>query len=201
MTNFEIANIIGEFTTRRLQPEDYDSVANFAQGVRFRQCLDEGDEDSLRPFKVSMGTDNDSPPLYVSSLGISDLPSDYYHYRSLTHFYKGVEYNVEVLDDQEFDHRKSHRIEVPTGEYPVACFRGVRIYFQPKTLQYVNMDSVFFPPEVHFAVDKTKGWAKYDATNSVEFMWDDRNVIQIIIIMLQSLGITANEQQVKDKMK
>lgn len=201
MTNFEIANILGEFTNRRLQGEDYDSIANFAQGVRFRQCLEENDEDSLRPFKVSMGTDNDSPPLYVSSLGIADLPSDYYHYRSLTHFYKGVEYNVEVLDEQEFDHRKSHRIEVPTGEYPVACFRGVKIFFQPKTIQYVNFAYLIFPPEIHFAVDTSKGWAKNDTANSVEFLWDDKNIIQIIIIMLQSLGITATEQQVKDKMK
>jgi len=199
MNLFEVANIIGGFVKKRVQPEEFDSLANFAQVILFRQRIDEGDDVSLRPFKKTMGIDNATPPLYVNSSGYAILPSDYYKYTSLTYICDGTERLVEVLDDTDFDDRKTHHIEVPTKEFPVASFRGGTARFMPKNLQYVHMSYFIQPPMVHYAIDKSSGWARYDSVNSTEFLWDNDNVVKIIMIMLQSLGVVASEKQVAEK--
>ena len=135
--------------------------------------------------------------LYVTN-GLATLPSDYFGKESATVFYGGEEKSVEFLEDQEFDDRKRNYIEIPTPKFPIGNIQSNFIRFMPKSLQYVNFTYIKSPGTVHFGYTTARNFIEYDPTTSIELPWDDEQITNIIVMVLQDLGLQVTPQQVKN---
>ena len=203
MNHNDVRYILAKFTDKFDAPEEYDSRLTFAHQKNFAiqweriQSTPEEQRDfsALRLLKVIMG-DGMTPPLYVTN-GLATLPSDYFGKESATVFYGGEEKSVEFLEDQEFDDRKRNYIEIPTPEFPIGNIQSNFIRFMPKSLQYVNFTYIKSPGTVHFGYTNQRRFIEYDPTTSIELPWDDEQIINIIVMVLQDLGLQVTPQQVK----
>lgn len=200
MNHQKVVEILAEFSPPPRLVEEYDSIANLCSLQFFNACIEKGDTAALRPFFTIKGTDNDTPPLYVTALGQSPIPTGYREYidNSMTYIYEGKQVKVEVLDATTFDYRKNHPIEVPDKAHPIANFQNVYIRFLPKNLQYVNASYLRNPVWVHMATTTVTGFPKYDPTNSVEFEWDDSYMVYVIQLILNQLEIPATIDQLRE---
>ena len=195
----KIVFTLGQFTNLNKKDADIDDLLNFAQRQYFGLVKD--DEGKVYRFEVYMGIDNQTPPLYVSINGTSPIPANYVKCKpeAMTVMVNGVQQQVEICDSETFDHRKSHHIEIPTLDKPIANFKGTYIKFLPKNVQFVNFTYLATPPDVHYATKSVYGFPQYDSTNSVEFLWDEPDQIEIMKIALQELGVVATSEEIKNK--
>jgi hypothetical protein len=190
----DVRYILAKFTDKADAPEELDARLTFGSNKNFAIQWEAKNWDALRLHKVVMG--GNTPPLYVTG-GYAPLPTDYFGQESATVFYGTEEKSVEFLQDQEFDDRKRDYIEIPTVEFPIGNIQSNYIRFLPKSLQYVNFSYIKEPGTVHFAYTTTRGFIEYDPANSVELLWDDEQIANIIILVLQDMGIQATPEQVK----
>jgi len=194
----EVRYTIAKLTDKVESPEELDVRLNFGHRKNFAIQWEAKNYDALRQFKVLMGGQNQ--PMYVTQgnqFGYSLLPDDYFGKSSATVFYQGEEKDVEFLEDAEFDNRKRNYIEIPTVEYPIANVQSNFIRFLPKGLQYVNFSYIRSPEWVHFGYKTDRGFIEYDPVTSVELPWDDEQTVNIIVLILQDMGIQATPEQVK----
>ena len=198
----KVIQILGEYTDLSKQKENIDSLANMAQRQYFLSIVEDNDA-KIDPFRIDMGGDSDTMPMVVSVNGTALIPADFYKYESSTFLYvkDGVRDIVQIqrLEKEEFDHRKGHPIEMPTLKYPICSFSDKYIRFLPKNIQYVNFSYIQYPPDIHYATKLLRGWDEYDPANSIEFKWKDPDVINIIQIILNELGIKITPNQIKAK--
>jgi len=198
MNHGQIIGILAEFNPPAKFAEDYDSLANLAQQQYFNTATENNDQIALRPFKVNMGVDSDTLPLYVTSGGMAPLPTDYERSYSLTYINNGVQVIVTEVDDKRYDYLKNHPTEVPTKKYPICNMQKNFIRFLPKDLQYVNFEYLKSPTWVHMNTDMSNGYTAYQSNGSVEFEWDDSSLVFIIQIILNLLGIPATIEQINN---
>ena len=194
--------IISKFTDKAETPEELDARLNFAHGQLFAMRWKELDMDSLRPFKKTMG--GETPPMMITTgnqFGYGLLPTDYFMWESASIMYGGEEKDVEFVEDDEWDNRKRNYIETPTFEFPITNMQSDRLRCLPRGIQYLNFSYIRKPEVIRFGYTKAKGFIEYDPATSVELPWDDANAIQIIIMVLQDMGVSATKEQVEKARK
>ena len=191
---------IARLTDKVDAPEEFDARINFSQSQNFAEQWKGKNFMALRPFKTVLG--GQTPPLMLTQgnqNAYATLPSDYFGLESGTVFYAGEEKDIEFLEDNEFDNRKRNYIEIPTAEYPIGNIQSNFIRFLPKTLQTVNFSYIHRPLPVHFAYTTKRGFIEFDPVNSSAWLWDEEQTVNIIMIVLQEMGIGATKEQVKAK--
>jgi hypothetical protein len=201
MNHSQVVDIISEFHPPAMFVEEYDSIANFSQLDYMNKCVEEKNLTALLPFETGMGVDDDTPPLNVSILGLAPLPKDYrpfLPFESLTYFYNGVQVVVEQLDHKILDYRKNHPTEVPTEEKPICCIHSDHVQFLPRNLRYVNFKYMKKPDTVHMNITTARGFAEYAPAGSVEFEWNDGDMVYIIQGMLNFMEIPATLDQINN---
>ena len=148
--------------------------------------------DDLAPFKVIMGGDN--PPLNVDDKGEATLPSDFFYPSALTYKYikesgEIVLREVELLSDKEYNKRLASFVKRPSRKFPVGNICGNKIRFYPYTLKFVDMVYLCVPPKPVYGTSYGKGYQKYDPATSTELLWNDVNIIDIISLFMNELGL------------
>lgn len=156
----------------------YGIPTNWQPGIRmpnFGWDVTQLMSDDLGMLKVVMGGNGPSDPgaLSIDSNGIAILPDDYFHYSSLSAFFKqpgcddDLVTEINVCTDQEFDAtRASYSANKYADREPYCNFQNGIIEFRPKNLgmarfvylkkpptpfydYYVNTDTleeIYFPP-------------------------------------------------------
>lgn len=201
MNHGQVINILSEFRPLSAYAEEYTSLANYAQLDYMNQCVEAKKEPSLLPFKVNKGVDSDTPPLYVSALGLATLPSDYRPYQpfeAFSYFYNSKQVLGEFVDNKTFEYRKNHPTETPTERYPIGCIHAGYIKFLPRNLQYVNFEYLRNPTEVYLSLSNLRGFAEYYASTSVEFEWNDQDMVYIIQLILNLMNIPSTIEQINN---
>jgi hypothetical protein len=196
----EIRNILTQFTDRDFRPEEFDTLIETSQRTHFRNMAGLENETALRPFKVHKGIDDGTPPLFFTN-GVAPMPSDFFAYKSAFNIVDGEPRQAEEVPDWEFDNRRQHSIETPTKLFPLINLQSHSIRVLPKDVQYLTFEYIKVPTAVHFGFSNTKGYVEYDPLTSVELEWDDANQIEIIGIALNTLGIQATPEDIKQKAK
>ena len=195
----EIGYIVSQYTPLLDQPEEFNTRMNWGQMQRYFQCVKEKDEKSLRPFKAIRG-ENGVPALHFAN-GQCDLPLDYQNHISMYYILDGEQVRVNILGDNNFENFKTSPIEYPTAEYPISNIQSNYIRLLPRNIHFAVFSYYKKPKQILYAIDNTLGYSKYDAVNSVEFEWDEENQVQIIMLVLQSLGIQATKEDIQSKKK
>jgi len=195
MINSDLIHIWGLFIKDTVEPERLQDFVQKANLDQFYECYTKKDWESLRPFSVLL--DGKVKPLLHFDNGKAILPTDYFgNPTMLTE--AGERVNI-VDDDKDFDELKSHKIEYPTAKYPIANIQSNFIRLEPDTIRYCRFSYIAKPNQVKFGYKNTRGFVEYDPVSSVSLAWNDNNVIQIIIRVLQSFGIIKTEEEVKNK--
>ena len=154
----------------------------------------------LRPFKKVLG-ERDYGPLIVDKFGYTDIPTDFVYYTSLYYFNTEDKVtsltDIDVVTDKRWSERVSHAIEYPDRDYPICNIVANKIRFMPKDLRQVLMTYYRWPvtPIYKMAYDFSDYKMEvYDEVNSVQLEWDDMNIYDIIILMLEFFGIKMTAQ-------
>jgi len=194
----KIRDILINFIQKDWKKAEFETGLHFAQMKYFMSALDKGDD--LYQFKVMKG--ETSPPLYVVN-GRADIPADFFRSvdkeSSMTVPIGGKKYPVRGCNDGMWDYLVNSPIEFPTIEYPICNFQETFVRFEPKTIQYVNWTYYASPAEPVFGVKYNRGFTEYDPTTSTELNWSEDQIVYIIQIMLQDLGVMATVEQIKEK--
>lgn len=198
MTLNEIRYILGQYISRDVRPEEFDTLIDSAQRTHFRNVIAINDEVSLRPFKVNKGIDTGTTPLFVTN-GIAILPSDFFAYQSAYNVVDGEPRQAEEVSDFEFDNRRQHSIETPTLLFPLINLQKSTVRVLPKTVQYLTFQYIKKPATVHFGYTASRGYIEYNPATSTELEWDEANQIEIIGLALNSLGVQASTDDIKQK--
>jgi hypothetical protein len=173
-------------------PEEYrpgQPVPRQAYEITKRLTLD------LMPFKVEMGTT--TTPLVVDAYGIATLPDNCYYpsafgfrlYRNGSLDYR----EVDVVNDMEWGARLRNSITRPTQKYPVCNFLGNhKVRFSPINLKKVDFVYLKYPTPAVFGFTIVDGFIKYNVNTSTQLEWDDVNMIDIIMMFLERMGVIMN---------
>jgi hypothetical protein len=194
----KIRDILIFFAEKDLKKEEFETGLHFAQMKYFMAAFNRGDD--LYKFKVRKG--DTTPPLYVSN-GVADIPSDFFHNTdpesSMAAPIGDKKYPVRVCNDAMFDYLVNSPIEYPTIEYPICVFRDATINVAPKTIQYINWTYYTSPVAPVFGVKYDRGFTEYVSSTSTQLNWLDDDIIFIIQIFLQDMGIIKSPEEIKAK--
>lgn len=161
----------------------------------------------LLPFHVEMGTT--SPSLPVDIHGIATLPIDVY-YPSVFRYRYVVGTTVkhipiDIVNDLEWNERMRNSITKGSKKYPIANFIGPnRVRFSPTDLARVDFDYIKVPTRPVFGYSTDLGFIDYNPVTSTQLEWDDVNVLDIISIFMEKMGVsisTIDIAQYADKLK
>lgn len=146
----------------------------------------------LLPFKVEMGTT--TPPLTVNQFGLADIPGNCYYpaafgfrlYRNGVLDYR----EVDMVNDLEWKSRLRNSITKPTQRYPICNLLGNgKIRFAPTNLGRVDFVYLKYPQAAVFGYSIQSGFIKYEQAQSTQLEWDDINMIDIIMLYLERIGV------------
>lgn len=156
--------------------------------------------EDLRPFKVIMGW-KEGTPLVVDEKGNANYPSDYYYPSVMTAFTnddKKYEREIEFLADAEFTKRTTSFSEKPTEFFPVVNLQSGAMRFFPISINLVNFVYIRLPVKPFMAVSSARGFVEYDADASTELEWNDICIIDIVVDLLNGLGISVKSEAILD---
>jgi len=204
----------GKGVQRNVTPEDITRWINVAQLTHFKRRTGLPEEYSpgapipsqvveltkrisadLRPFYEYVGYDF-STPLYLTN-GVADTPSDmYYPLSMIYHYSETVMRPIDIVGGKKFHDRIGDAIEKPTLWDPVSTFIKDNILLEPRTIRQIDFLYLKYPTSVLFAVKQDSGFNEYDSENSIELEWDDVNTVDIIFLVLNSLGYNLVREEV-----
>ena len=161
----------------------------------------------LLPFHVEMGTT--SPSLVVNDHGLAELPANVYYPSVFRYRYMvgiAVKHRpIDIVNDLEWNERMRNSITKGTKKHPVCNFIGPkRVRFSPVDLRRVDFDYVKFPNRPVFAYNIDLDYIDYDETRSTQLEWDDVNIMDVISIFMEKLGVSIGSPdivQYADKLK
>jgi hypothetical protein len=92
----------------------------------------------------------------------------------------------------------SSAVLVPTYRYPIANFQGSFIRFMPKNLKAVHFVYLKLPDAPVYGVDTSSGFNKYDPGTSMELLWNDIAIMDIIALSIQEIGISISNKELME---
>ena len=196
MTLQDVKNIVGLFTSIPMPVEIFETLYNDATLKLFLQRYGEKDFEALRQFRKVLG--DGSSPLYVVS-GIAAIPKDYFAFESAYHKVFGELLRINFVDDQMFDNLLTDKIEYPTFEYAIGNVQSNYIRIRPVQVKFVVFSYFIKPTNITYAVNDTLGFLEFDEANSSPCKWDEINIVALVQIILQSIGITQTQSEIQQK--
>jgi hypothetical protein len=143
----------------------------------------------------------------VSAQGEMLLPSDYVHETAIT-YTKYINSTcgeapteskkpVDIIDDDKWAERCSNSIKFPSLDFPIANFLKDRIRLMPKNLGTVELSYLSVPTKPIWAFTTVSGLEIYDATNSVNFDWNDILFTDVSKLVLGYIAINLRDDELK----
>jgi len=188
------------FKRRLGLPEEYQLGSTLTQqgyALTTRMLMD------LSDFVVTM--DGDSSPNLTFVSGSATIPQ-YLLYpvgmiyklakEGCDEGYNNVE--AELVSEAEYMMRKTSDLKKISFSYPIYRFVGNTIKIMPKEITTVDFSYLKTPVEAIFATttNGTTGEVEYDAASSTELEWNDLAKLDIISIILSSVGLNLRSNEI-----
>lgn len=127
--------------------------------------------------------------------GYATLPTGYHYPSTLTiKLLNGanIKYrNVKIVSDHEFAEKIGSSARYPDKYFPIANILGGKIRFAPTNFKYSHFVYLMTPERPVYNLKYNRGFAEYDPSGSTELNWDDANLITIMVIALQEIGVSV----------
>jgi len=195
MTLEDIRDIVSTYVPS-MTAGQFETLLNDAHNKLFLRLYAAQDFDSLRPFRKMKG--EGTMPLRVS-VGLAPIPSDYYAFVSAYMKTPAGNVMVDFLSDGEYDYRTTHKIEYPDMRHPIACIKSNYISVKPIGVRFIVFTYLTSPGKLTYAVKNTYGYAEFDPVSSSENPWNETSTVMLIQLMLESVGVQAQQNEIKEK--
>ena len=138
--------------------------------------------------------------IYINSNGICPIPSDFVRESSFTYISTegGINYYspVKICNDTEFQEAQYSYIVPATFDNPAMRFVGTNMQFLPKNLINVDMTYLRMPKTPYWAYTTVNNRPVYDATNSVDIEFPDDIIGDLVMLVVQYVGVSMNKNEV-----
>lgn len=199
--------IINKNQQGNLTPENFNLIINQSQRQFLDFLLGEYQKYQIkRPIAVVEFGQNErirqsiSPLIYGavlspnSSTGIAPFPSDYEYPDAMWSLY-GF-YNIKFIQQDRQDSYYHSTID-PVVTNPVYLINHEGFQFYPENIGAARMSYVRTPPTIKWAyIEDLRGRPVYDPLNSIDPVWSEVDMMQIIVRALQMVGINLQQNMV-----
>ncbi len=181
-----------------LKPADFNTSINTAQKSYLDYLLGEYQKYQIkRPISVVEFGQNQrirqsiSPLIYGTVLspfvynGIAPFPSDYEYNDAMWTLY-GL-YKIRFVQQDRLDDYYHSTID-PIVSNPIYLINHEGFQFYPENIGAAKMSYVRTPPTIKWAYIEINGRPVYDPLNSIDPVWADTDLLNIIVRALQMVG-------------
>lgn len=183
-----------------MSPDDFNLTINTAQRSYLDYLLGEYQKYQIRrPIAVvefgqnARIRDSLAPLIYGTVLspfvynGISPFPSDYEYVDAMWSLYGN--YNIRFAQQDRLDSFVHSTID-PVASNPVYLIQHEGFHFFPETIGSARMSYVRKPPTIKWAyVNDGNNRPVYDPLNSINPVWSDTDMLNILVRALQIVGV------------
>lgn len=181
-----------------IKPDSFNLIINAAQKMYLDYLLGEYQKYQLqRPISVvELGQTKKlrqsiSPLIYgtvftPSTTGIAPFPSDYQYPDAMWGLY-GI-YDITFVQQPRLANFKHSQID-PVEQNPIYLINHEGFQFYPENIGMVKLSYVRNPPTIKWAFIEINNREVYDPLNSINPVWSDFDMMNIISRALQMVGI------------
>jgi hypothetical protein len=145
---------------------------------------------SLSPFL------SDSTALVVDGNGQVNIPSDLFQTVSITHTIDGIEYEITRVEQDRIANNLSSYYDSPTSDFPIYSQLRTKFQFYPKNLATASLFYLRKPTDMVWGYTMSGAIPVYDSATSVQPLWKDMDMNEIIYIALSYIGVNLKDPDV-----
>ena len=145
---------------------------------------------SLSPFL------SDSTALVVDGNGQVNIPSDLFQTVSITHTIDGIEYEITRVEQDRIANNLSSYYDSPTSDFPIYSQLRTKFQFYPKDLATASLFYLKKPTDMVWGYTTVSGRPVYNSGTSVQPLWKDMDMNEIIYIALSYIGVNLKDPDV-----
>lgn len=178
-----------------LSPNQFNLVWNSAEKRYFNNLykqygINQDNVDALVRFK------SDPQTIAISNDGKYTKPSDLIHIDSVRRTVGQTEVPVIKVNDDRLGSYLSSTYDAPDLNFPIYCEYKSYLQFYPKDITNAILIYLKRPIASKWAYTLSNGRPVYDANNSVQPVWDDNDLEEIIYLAGVDLGLNLRDQMV-----
>lgn len=159
---------------------------------RYKQYLiNQKNIDALSPFK------SDPVAINIDLQGKYTRPSDLLHIDAIRHLYNNVETEITEWQDDRLGNKLSSTYDAPTLEFPIYTPYSTYLQFHPKNIGsaiIIYLKKLTNPSKWGYTL--SGGRPVYDPATSVQPLWNDGEIDEIIYLIGEDLGLNLRDQLV-----
>ena len=145
---------------------------------------------SLSPFL------SDPTALVIDGNGLVNTPSDLFQTVSITHTVAGLDYEITRVEQDRVSNNLTSSIEAPDAKYPIYTQLRTKLQFYPNNLATATITYLREPTDMVWGYTIVSGRPVYNAGTSVQPLWKDMDMNEIIYLALSYIGVNLKDPEV-----
>jgi len=145
---------------------------------------------SLSPFL------SDKTTVTIDVNGQCTTPTDMIQMVAVTKEVSGKEYEITRVEQDRVANNLSSYYDAPDTEFPIYAQLRTKLQFYPKTLASASVIYLKKPTNMAWAFTTVSGRYVYDPLLSVQPLWSDVDMNEVMYIALSYIGVNLKDQEV-----
>lgn len=145
---------------------------------------------SLSPFL------SDKTTVTIDVNGQCITPTDMIQMVAVTKEVSGKEYEITRVEQDRVANNLSSYYDAPDTEFPIYAQLRTKLQFYPKTLASASVIYLKKPTNMAWAFTTVSGRYVYDPLLSVQPLWSDVDMNEVMYIALSYIGVNLKDQEV-----
>jgi hypothetical protein len=145
---------------------------------------------SLSPFL------SDKTTVTIDANGQCTTPTDMIQMVAVTKEVSGKEYEITRVEQDRVANNLSSYYDAPDTEFPIYAQLRTKLQFYPKTLASASVIYLKKPTNMVWAFTTVSGRYVYDPLLSVQPLWSDVDMNEVMYIALSYIGVNLKDQEV-----
>jgi len=145
---------------------------------------------SLSPFL------SDKTTVTIDANGQCTTPTDMIQMVAVTKEVSGKEYEITRVEQDRVANNLSSYYDAPDTEFPIYAQLRTKLQFYPKTLASASVIYLKKPTNMAWAFTTVSGRYVYDPLLSVQPLWSDVDMNEVMYIALSYIGVNLKDQEV-----
>lgn len=176
-----------------ISPNDFNNVFPRAEKRRFsmlykKYLFNQENQDALMPFKT------DPIAVTIDGQGKYTKPTDILHIDSLRYATSTAQYYIERVADDRLANNLSSDYDAPSIEFPIYTEYASYIQFYPITLASAVLVYLKDFTASKWAYTLVSGRPVYDSANSIQPLWRNSDIDEIIYMIGVDFGLNMRDQ-------
>jgi len=145
---------------------------------------------SLSPFL------SDKTTVTIDANGQCTTPTDMIQMVAVTKEVSGKENEITRVEQDRVANNLSSYYDAPDTEFPIYAQLRTKLQFYPKTLASASVIYLKKPTNMAWAFTTVSGRYVYDSLLSVQPLWSDVDMNEVMYIALSYIGVNLKDQEV-----